>query len=486
VAGKRGANPPIGGARARGDWHTMRLPNLPFALALALGAAAAFAQTKPPARPPAPPPAVTPAPTPAAGSSRCVDEDAPLPAAGPDVATPGADPRGALAAMVREALARSQTVGAARLLADAAKDDIDEARAGHDVQAAVNGGLGPVGQRSGGINETQSLQARAGLTIGQTHLLTSWRTLLADAARLGQVSQQEQLAFNTVALALERSRYRQHVAIYGQYVRKMACLSDALETIVRSDRGRASELVQARKSLQQAELAQAQAQSSVRQTEIRLRRLVGDGLASGEGLSALLLQVPGLPELQAEAERATDIAQLGAQAAASSRYADSVAASAKPVIGWSIAAGATAGRGGTLGPQKTGNYALGLSLTIPLTNGAVHAASAAARKRAEVAQLQLADALESRVARVAEVYEQTTSSFDRARRYGAVLKDSEQLRNFTLQQWQQLGRRSLFDVMGTEAEHYALRVSYVNALHDGQQLNALLLSLGRGVGEWLR
>ena len=59
-------------------------------------------------------------------------------------------------------------------------------------------------------------------------------------------------------------------------------------------------------------------------------------------------------------------------------------------------------------------------------------------------------------------------------------------RGFTLQQWQQLGRRSLFDVMSAEAEHYNLRVSYVNALHDQQQLNANLLSLGRGVLEWLR
>jgi outer membrane protein, adhesin transport system len=60
------------------------------------------------------------------------------------------------------------------------------------------------------------------------------------------------------------------------------------------------------------------------------------------------------------------------------------------------------------------------------------------------------------------------------------------VRNFTLQQWQQLGRRSLFDVMGAEGDHYNLRISYVNALIDGQQLNANLLSLGRGVNEWLR
>ena len=60
----------------------------------------------------------------------------------------------------------------------------------------------------------------------------------------------------------------------------------------------------------------------------------------------------------------------------------------------------------------------------------------------------------------------TLSSFDRARRTSALLKNTDQLRDFTLQQWQQLGKRSLFDVMATESEHYNLRVSYINALID--------------------
>ena len=123
-------------------------------------------------------------------------------------------------------------------------------------------------------------------------------------------------------------------------------------------------------------------------------------------------------------------------------------------------------------------------ISLPATG--VAPAAEAARKRAQAAVLQREDALESRRYRVREMYEQTLSSFDRARRVGAVLRESEQVRNFTLQQWQQLGKRSLFDVMSAEGEHYNLRVAYVNALHDGQQMNANLLSLGRGVSEWLR
>lgn len=429
-----------------------------------------------------------------AAGARCIDEEAlPTLPGGSEAPADTGNPRRELAAMVQEALQRSEALGASKLLAEAAQDDVAETRAAKAVQAGLSAGLGPVGTQSGGIRETQSLQARAGLSVsqllydgGRTDRLTDWRTQLAESARQGVLSQQEQLAANTVALALERSRYRQHVLVYGQYVRKMSCLVEALETIVKSDRGRASELVQAKKSLQQAELSQAQAQSSVRQVEVRLRRLVGDGLPGTDGLSTVLLQVAPLNDLLADVERSADLAQLAAQAAAADKYAAAAAAAARPQLSWSFGGNATAGSGGTLGPQKSGNYSIGVNLNIPLLSPGIAPASDAARKRAQAAVLQRAEALEARRFRVSEMYEQVQSSFDRARRVGAVLRDSEQVRNFTLQQWQQLGRRSLFDVMGAESEHYNLRVAYVNALHDGQQLNAMLLSLGRGVGEWLR
>ena len=134
---------------------------------------------------------------------------------------------------------------------------------------------------------------------------------------------------------------------------------------------------------------------------------------------------------------------------------------------------------------RSGSYSLGLAVNVPLISPGVEPATGAARKRAEAARLQRAEALESRRFRVAEVHEQATAAVERARRLAEVLKNSEQVRNFTLQQWQQLGRRSLFDVMAAEADHYNMRVAYVNALHDVQQLNANLLTLGRGVIGWL-
>ena len=427
-------------------------------------------------------------------SARCVDEDridatvSETPAAGPP-----ADPRAALRGMVQESLQRSHALGVSRLLADAAQFDTDEARAAKGLQASLAGGLGPGGVQVNGARETSALQARASLTVsqllydgGRTDRLADWRTQLAESARLGTLTVSEQLALSTVALALERSRFRQHGIVYGQYVRKMGCLVEALETITRADRGRASELVQARKSLQQAELQLAQAQSQARQMDVRLRRLVGDGLPSTEGLSTLLLEVPDLQALVADVERSADIAQLSAQAAAADAYAAAVAAGGRPQVSWAVTGGARMGAGGNAGTTKAGDYSLGVSINVPLLSPGLAPATSSARKRAEAAAAQRAEALESRRFRVAEVHEQTTASFDRLRRSGSLLRDTDQLRNSTLQQWQQLGRRSLFDVMAAEGEHYNLRISYVNALHDGQQLNALLLSLGRGVNEWLR
>ena len=434
----------------------------------------------------------------APAASRCLDEESLQAFTGsePATAAPRAaatEPRLQLQQMVREAVARSNAVGAAALLAEAALQDINETRAARAVQANAGGGFGPGGSKTVGIAETSATQLRASLSVsktiydgGRTDRLVDWRTQLAESARYGHLSQQEQISLMTVTLALERSRYRSQTQVYRQSVRKMACLVEALETIVRADRGRASELVQAQKSLQQAELAQAQSQSMVRQIEVRLRRFVGDGLPPADGLSTVFAGVPPLEQLVADVEKSADMAVLEAQAAAAGRYAAAVEISGRPVVSLAASGNAAISQGGSRGSTQSGSYSVGVMFNVPLLNPGLESATDAARKRAQAARLQRADEVESRRFRVAEIHEQALSSVDRARRVAEVLRESEQVRNFTLQQWQQLGRRSLFDVMGAETEHYSLRVAYVNALHDVQMLNANLLALGRGVSEWLR
>ena len=131
-------------------------------------------------------------------------------------------------------------------------------------------------------------------------------------------------------------------------------------------------------------------------------------------------------------------------------------------------------------------WAVGVSVNVPLMQPGQDASVNAATKRAEAARLQREDALETRRYRIVDVHESATSAFDRARRITEILRNSSQLRTATLQQWQQLGRRSLFDVMGSESDYYSLRIAHVNAIFDGQQAVAMLWSMGRGVMAPLR
>jgi outer membrane protein, adhesin transport system len=422
-------------------------------------------------------------------AAKCIDEDSPdspVPGSPAALANDASAPRLGLQSMVQEAIRRSNAVGAAKLLAEAAASDVEETRAASRVQASMSGTLGLASTSGQNVVSHSGGQAVLSVNVGaplydagRNAELTGWRSSLSEAARLGQLTTQDQIAFQTVSLALERSRYRQQARVYAQYARKMSCLVEALEQIVKADRGRASELVQARKTLQQAELSQSQTVSQVRQAETRLKRFIGDGMPSSEGMASVLLDVPPLADMEAVAERASEITQLDAQAQALDSYSRAVAAQQKPQVNWVLTGSKAVGSGSPT------SLLAGISFNVPLLNPGGDYSVASAKKRAEAARLQRADALEARKNRMAEVFEQATSAFDRARQVSEVVRNSDRVRNFTLQQWQQLGRRSLFDVMSAEGEHYNLRVAYVNALHDGQQASALLHSLGLGISEWL-
>jgi adhesin transport system outer membrane protein len=421
------------------------------------------------------------------GVARCIDEENIESRIGTGVgAVPelSTAPRMSLPELVAEAIRRSHAIGATKLLAEAAFQDAEEARVANYPQVSLGGSLGGTGSSTDGISNSSESggQARASLNLsmplfdaGRNNRLAEWRRQLAEAARLGELSAEEQIGLQTVSLVLERGRYRVQMQVYQQFSRKMSCLVQALETIVAADKGRASELVQARKTLQQADLSLVQTASTVKQFEVRLRRFVGDALPASDAIANGLLKLPELPDLMTEAERSSDIAQLDAQVQAGDSYARAVVAGQKPQANWSVTGSKSKGVG------ASNSWFAGVNFNVPLYNAGYDYSATAARKRAEATRLQRADALESRKFRMAEIHEQASSAFDRARRVTEVVRDSDRLRNFTLQQWQQLGRRSLFDVMGTESEHYNLRVAYVNALYDGQQATALLWSLGLGV-----
>lgn len=460
-----------------------------LAAALIVQGPVALAQARPPKKAVATPAAPAAEPPPAS-QGRCQEEDAGMSRTGRDasmVETSSADPRAQLQELVQMALERSRPIGVARLLTQAAQADLEETQASRRPQVSLSGTAGHVGSIVAGIDQPRGMQGRASINVtmplydaGHITKLTEWRSQLAEAAKFGQNSAEEQLALQTVSLALDRSRYLLQAQVYTQYVRKMACLVDALEIITKSDRGRSSELVQAQKSLQQADLAYEQTLTSLRQTEVRMRRLVGDTLPPAAIMSAVLTQVPDLDQMQTDIMLAPDVSQATAQAKAQRSFAESVLAGQKPTVSLLMNGASTIGTG------RASEWIGGVAINIPLYQPGADASLTAAARRSQAAALQRDETIDAKRYRLLEMYETANSSLDRARRVVEILRNSDRVRASTLQQWQQLGRRSLFDVMGAESDYYSMRIAHVNALSDAQQVVAMMWSMGRGVVTPLR
>jgi len=421
----------------------------------------------------------------AQAQTRCNEEDAGPSFGGRDLSmldTSSANPRAQLQDLVRDAIKYSKPLGSARLLAEAAKADMEQALAARKPTINLSGNAGYAVSSAPNVPQTAGFQTTGTLSLnmtlydfGQIKKVAEWRTELAEAAKFSQEATEEQLALQTVALALDRGRYILQAQIYQQYTRRMACLVDSLETIVKADKGRASELVQAKKNMQQSDLAYVQTLDSLKGVETRMKHLVGDKLPVPASMSTVLLQVPELNEVMADMLQAADIAGAAAQARAQHRYAESVAASEKPQVSWTVTTSAVGG----VAPSKT--ILGGIGVNIPLYIPGADSARLAAQRRAEAQDLQRDEAIEAKRYRLMEMNDSALATIDRAKRIVDILRNSDRVRFATLQQWQQLGRRSLFDVMGAEGDYYSMRIAHVNALFDAEQVVATMWSMGRGV-----
>ncbi|MEY4753860.1 MAG: hypothetical protein RJA44_1535, partial [Pseudomonadota bacterium] len=292
----------------------------------------------------------------------------------------------------------------------------------------------------------------------------------------------ERVVRDTVLALLERQRYRLQVGIYEQYTAKMGCLVQSLQDIITLDRGRNSELLQARKGLRQAELSRDDARSALRQAEVRLRRLAGEAEAPwSEAIGAVLRQVPEPGALPDEIAASPEVRQLRTQVEALDRLSQANRAEAAPQLRWQL--GNSRNHGSRL---DSAGWSAGVSLSYALADGGVvDAATRATLERAEAARRQQQALIDERLRSALPLHDAALSAYSRATQVASVLQDSAQVRDATYEQWARLGRRSLFDLMSAEADHFQLRIAHVNALHDGYIAVTQLRSLGAGLLPWL-
>ena len=298
----------------------------------------------------------------------------------------------------------------------------------------------------------------------------------------------EAIAGETLSAAAELSRYRAQLAATDLYLSRMEQLSRMIAELVREDRGRSAELLQVQSRLMQAKTARALIEVKVRENEIVLARLVGDDAAARALIDAVcdpatvaaLLVLPSMDGFLAGLPNHPALKQLEAEARGQTQVAQAAANSRLPVIS------AVAGRTPTT-PGVTTQYLhyAGVDLTVPLYRGGADRAqersaldrSDAARERREQTEREL-------TSRVRVLHQTARSQLERVDEYLALLKISDRVRQDIYDQWSLLGRRSLYELLGAEAEHHSLRMGWLGAIHDSWAAQLRLRTESAALGDW--
>jgi outer membrane protein, adhesin transport system len=398
--------------------------------------------------------------------------------------------KGDLVSVSRAAVLESADVKAAEWGRSAAQFDIDQVRAGKKprIEGSATAGIGRFTSST-----TPSYGARGvgslGLSLsaplydgGRIDALTRQREELFGASSATLESVRERVTLDTVLTVLERNRFRTQLGVLERHVSKLTCLSNLIDKIVEADRGRASEQVQARNSLRQAELVRDQLAAALRSADTRLQSMLGGQVQAWSAAGLPLLEVPALENMVQLIAENPDVRQLQRQAEAQSFAALAAAAERAPQVRLEVGVNSKA----QADKVASSSWNTGLTLNYAFSDGGAREATvSAAQARAQAARRTLDQALVDRNKQAGVLHDTALSAYKRADQFNDLLRDSDGLRRATYLQWAQLGRRSLFDLMSAENSHNSLNLDYVNALFDGFAATAQLRHVGGGLLPWL-
>jgi len=394
-----------------------------------------------------------------------------------------------LATLSRTAVQESIESLAAEHNRSAAQFDLKQAQAARLPNLTLSGSASAgeytsIGRRYGfaGTGNASLLLSAPLYDGGRLESLTRYRDQLAGASTSDLGAVRERVVRDALLTVLERNRYRTELQVQQQYVNNLTCLSGMIERIVLADGGRASEQVQARTNLNEAQIRMENTRVSMRLADAKLLRLLGDASAAWSAVVWPLVELPPLDVLLAQVKDNPELRKLEQQAEAQNHLALAAAAERSPQVRWEV--GTNGGR-----RQELNNYnawRAGVTLNYQLYDfGVQDSAAQAARERAKAARRNWEQGVKERNNLAVVLRDTASSAFDRATRFSAVMRDSNSLRNATYVQWASLGRRSLFDLMAAEGDLNQLQLAYVNAMFEGYSAAVQLRNLSAGLLPWL-
>lgn len=407
-----------------------------------------------------------------------------------DVGKSNYSSRAFLRQMVSLALAHSPELRSSEADVLAAGYYVDQTKGQRwpQVQVGVSTPLGT----QGGNADLQRNNAKASDTSGSVSITTpiyDWGKIghQIDSAEAGvtaainaQSYAKEQLAYSTVSELMNLGRYQESRQVALAYVERMKQLADMLSQITAVDRGRASEYTQAEAKLLSARASLDDIEHQVSASRIRLVRLLGVEPNLPEHISWRDAVMPASMAIASLAKN-PNLLKLQAQVKAAEYEADGIKSASLPQLNWVVSKNTAKDING----DETGWYT-GLNVQWnAFSGGSQTAAQMAARAKANGAQQQYEVAYRDLEYQINNLVQTRDSSFMRAEDFDRLSVETDRVRQMFYDQWYNLGKRTLLDVLTAENDHFNNQLSAINNRYDGYISNINVIASAAMLLNWI-
>jgi len=303
----------------------------------------------------------------------------------------------------------------------------------------------------------------------------------AKAARYSKEYSREQLAYNTVSELMNMSRYQSSKSVAMGYVGRMKELVAMLSEITRADRGRESELVQAKAKLMSAQASLDNIEHQLSASKIKLVRLLGAEPVLPEALSWQDTVIPASVAI-GSLDKNPMMLNLQSKVRAAEYEAESIKSAALPQVNWVVSKSTSKDSNG----NEAGWYT-GLNVEWEaFSGGSQRAAQMTARAKANVAQQQYEVSYKDLEYQINYQVQVRDSSFLRADDYDRLSGETDRVRRMFYEQWYHLGKRTLLDVLTAENDHFNNQLSAINNRYDGYISNINVIASASMLLSWMR
>ncbi|WP_232457182.1 TolC family protein [Burkholderia ubonensis] len=368
---------------------------------------------------------------------------------------------------VKTAAERSPEVRQAYANFQASNADVLEAKGQRWPQVDI-GSQSPslnFGPGRGGSNPANLLSATVTTNVfdwGRTKHTIGSREHLSNAAERAYEAALASSANEVSTTLIELGKQRNIVDLSQQFVDRMSTLVRMLGEIVEVDRGRGSELTQAKTRLLQAQAQRDTAEARVRDAELTLRKLVGDEAVLIPRTRTWSIEPGNLPRLLSQVDVHPALQQVRSEADAADLNAKAVKAAGLPQVNWVVSAGMGKDAAGQRQPWQT-------MLTLnwgAFRGGSAKAQADAASQRASASWQRMEQQRRDLEYAVRTADQDAHTMLQRADLYQGLSAETDRVRKAFFEQWYHLGKRTLLDVLTAENEHYGNRVAEVTNRFD--------------------